>query len=203
VTVNGKKTCYGCRLRDGDILSFQSSAGTHRYKILIQQTAETPRKLPAMESSSIATFEEHQAACASFSAAAEEFSCPVCLEIQFQSTSLVPCGHSLCRSCICVGPGKSTSCPVCRAASRQQVPNRAIDNAIAALSHCPGFFNTDDLAAYMERSGTSTGGASSPRSNQAGSRAAGSSRGGKRRRLLRQELLQGLGSTSEDPICVD
>jgi rubredoxin len=155
-----------------------------------------------VESSSQAAPEEHQAASSSFSAAAEEFSCPVCLEIQYQSTTLVPCGHSLCRGCISAGSGKSTTCPVCRATSRQQVPNRCIDNAITALSHCPRFFNPDDLAVYLERSGTGAGPASSARSNQPSSGAAGPSGGGKRRRLLRQEL-QGLGATSENAICVD
>jgi hypothetical protein len=236
VTVNDKKTCYGCRLRDGDVLGFKSSEGTHhRYRVRISQQAEaearmetktetgtgtTPRKRPASNRSGNVTSldeqEDHTSsllrrpppplAAEHFSAAAEEMSCAVCLEIQYQSTTLVPCGHSLCRTCVPVTgkpPSASApaSCPVCRAAFQHQVPNRTIDNAISALARCPGFFNPDDLDAYVARSGKDKDlPSSSLARNRRHASAAGSR--GRRRRMLRQEL-QGLGSSSEDAICVD
>ena len=227
VTVNGKQTCYGCRLRDKDVLSFTAMDGrTYKYLIRIltegQEAAaaaavppaattassstgvETPgrtpsRKRPAhAEAESSSSTEQPSlaapsttpssstsevlpvpppsplaAASADLNAAAEEFVCVVCMELQVQSTTLVPCGHSLCHSCVATtifatitasnGGGHNTpstsssthkvagSCPTCRAAVRQLVPNRLIDNAVAALVKCPGFFKPDDVAVYQTR----------------------------------------------------
>jgi Zinc finger, C3HC4 type (RING finger) len=234
VTVNGKLTASGCRLRDGDLLSFRSSLGTHQYSVRITGADDAPRKLPAAQSSAGEptrrargdaknrkflrtppppdTPEESPAANANFSAAAEEFTCVVCLEIMYLSTTLVPCGHSLCKECVPAGSG--ACCPVCRTQFQHQVPNKIVDNAISALSHCPDFFDGEDLSAYRSRSGTTTmistgpsgGGkrvASSAPPNHSVVRVTIATSRGKRRRLAMQQELQGLGTTPDDAIQIE
>jgi Zinc finger, C3HC4 type (RING finger) len=222
VTVNGKLTASGCRLRDGDLISFRSSLGTHQYSVRITGADDAPRKHPAAPPSAgepprrargdaknrkasptppLPPAPDEESA-AHFSAAAEEFTCVVCLEIQFLSTTLVPCGHSLCKDCVPAG-SSGACCPVCRAAVHHQVPNKMVDNAIAALAHCPDFFDGEDLAAYRSRSGTTAGGKrmASASSNPV-VRGANASRGKRHRVAVRQEL-QGLGTTPDDAIQID
>jgi hypothetical protein len=82
--------------------------------------------------------------------ATDEFYCALCLEIQVQSVTLVPCGHCFCGPC-CGDATATTECPTCRTAVQSTVPCRALANAICSLAQMDTFFDDDDLAHYRER----------------------------------------------------
>lgn len=77
----------------------------------------------------------------------EEFTCPVCLELLIQATTMVPCGHLFCRSCV----ASLAVCSVCAATVSTRVPCRTMDNVIATLVASRRFFYPDDEQAYRER----------------------------------------------------
>jgi len=76
----------------------------------------------------------------------ELFSCDICLELQVESTTLVPCGHSFCAACVL------DECPSCRSAVRDAAPNRTLDQAIDNLTRAaPACFDAGDLEVYRKR----------------------------------------------------
>lgn len=108
--------------------------------------------------------------------------CSVCLDVQVNSTSLVPCGHSFCKACCCkdtkrlkkasLQPGIA-QCPECRTATSQVIPNRTIDKAIHKLI---SFFDFDDIKSYYQRMGKTEAEATSAASAAVVSRGVGPSR---------------------------
>ena len=87
-------------------------------------------------------------------AIADDLACAVCLEIVVHATTLVPCGHTFCRSCL----QNTTNCPTCRGSVQSTVHCRTIDNVIASLvaqqhPH-PAVFEPDDVEKYRERAGS-------------------------------------------------
>lgn len=78
---------------------------------------------------------------------AEEFNCAICLELLVHATTMVPCGHSFCRTCV----ASLTVCSVCSSKVSTRVPCRTLDNAIATLVASHQVFEPDDEHAYQER----------------------------------------------------
>jgi Zinc finger, C3HC4 type (RING finger) len=99
------------------------------------------------------------------SSISDELTCPICLDIVVQATTLVPCGHTICLSCI---PCTSTvacnkECPVCRDAFTQTFPCRTVNNIIEAIirtqsenssSFTMDGFSVDDVQVYRDRCDT-------------------------------------------------
>ena len=109
-------------------------------KAALPPSSPTPRK-PAAVATPV------KASSALSSATLEEFCCPVCLEIQVQATTLVPCGHSFCLAC----QRSASECPTCRARIQTRVPCRALNNVIAALASGGHFLDDEDVQHYHER----------------------------------------------------
>jgi hypothetical protein len=83
-------------------------------------------------------------------AIAEEFHCALCLEIQVESTLLIPCGHAFCKGCV----EKSEHCITCRQPITSTIPCRPINNAIAALVRLDpahSAFEQNDIEHYKQR----------------------------------------------------
>lgn len=101
------------------------------------------------------------------SSISDELTCPLCLDIIVQATTLVPCGHTICLSCIpstlanltlCCRDGKE--CPVCRDPVTQTFPCRSVNNIIESIMRTQGRssthvtmkgFSIDDIQAYHDR----------------------------------------------------
>ena len=120
------------QLRDGDYLSFGSSEGQrHCYQVSITTVPTAVATAPQ-------------------AFAAADFKCPICLEIIYQATSLVLCGHCFCADCIEQDPNNGV-CPCCRGQYSITMPNDLVDKAIAVLCHFQGFFSIEDRQTYFER----------------------------------------------------
>jgi hypothetical protein len=76
----------------------------------------------------------------------EECSCAICLDLQVQSTCIVPCGHSFCQQCV----ANETTCPTCRGTIESRVPCFALSAVVLALT-ASGLLSSDDLQAYQQR----------------------------------------------------
>jgi hypothetical protein len=72
-------------LQYGSSLTIKTDSVSFEYRIRVHESS-------AASSSSPSTTEPHQAA--------EECMCNLCLEIQVQSTMIVPCGHAFCQECV-------------------------------------------------------------------------------------------------------
>jgi len=92
----------------------------------------------------------------------DEINCSICLDILVSPRTLVPCGHSFCRSCCCPDSIKNgrhrktllfTHCPHCRQAVEDTVPSRQLENLIETLVTVPNllFRNDDDKQHYLKR----------------------------------------------------
>jgi hypothetical protein len=90
--------------------------------------------------------EKKAESAATTTAIAEEFMCAFCLDVLVQATTLVPCGHTFCLSCV-----KHKTCPTCRADINTTVPCRAMSNAIQAMTCTQSYFTQDDLEVYRQR----------------------------------------------------
>jgi Zinc finger, C3HC4 type (RING finger) len=153
-------------VNEGDILSLQSLSYSYDYVVLVHpisdatisnelpdfffdealNTISPPQsQLPLPESAPTAADAiPKDSAASTFNSsndimlrmAQDEFTCAICLEYQVQSTTLVPCGHSFCHSCIWNPTSskiKLKSCSVCNTHICTIVPNRTIDNCLNAL----------------------------------------------------------------------
>lgn len=92
----------------------------------------------------------------------EDINCSICLDILVRPQTLVPCGHSFCRSCFssgsqCRGGHRNklsfTNCPQCRQAVEGFVPSRQLESLIETLVTVPNFLfkNDDDKQQYLKR----------------------------------------------------
>jgi hypothetical protein len=81
---------------------------------------------------------------------ADDLHCPVCLEIQVQSITLVPCGHNLCQSCW--NETGRTTCMTCDQTVACTAVAHAMNNVICGLvaSH-PDLFTSDNMEEYHAR----------------------------------------------------
>lgn len=176
VSVNGElKEGDGHKLRHGDVLTIHSVNTEYQYKVVVshedcqnavesiitgQLNAQQQQQHPPKEEESdsgnecaiVKSEKTLQTSSSSLpSSLADEFVCAFCLEILFQATTIVPCGHSFCRGCIV----QCTVCPTCRGPRVTTVPCRTMDNVIATLVQQPAInncFEKDDIATYQERS---------------------------------------------------
>jgi hypothetical protein len=81
----------------------------------------------------------------------DDLHCPLCLEIQVKSITLVPCGHSLCLSCwnAAVADANRTTCCQCNQSVSAYVVAHAMNNVIAGLvAVSPALFARDNLEVY-------------------------------------------------------
>lgn len=98
------------------------------------------------------------------SSISEELTCPLCLDIIVEATTLVPCGHTVCLSCIpsalTVSCHSMKECPVCRDKFTQTFPCRVVNNIVETMiraqeesSTCVTLkgFSADDIQAYRGR----------------------------------------------------
>ena len=87
----------------------------------------------------------------------DEINCAICLDILVNPRTLVPCGHSFCRSCCFSNNPRKTlifnKCPHCRQAIVDTVPSRKLESVINTLVTVPNllFRNDDDKQHYLER----------------------------------------------------
>jgi len=79
---------------------------------------------------------------------AEESMCSICMDIIVQATSIVPCGHMFCKSCLV----KIKKCPTCRTIKCSTTPSKSFDNMIWHLVRSKYIFQQDDVEHYLQRS---------------------------------------------------
>jgi hypothetical protein len=177
-------------LKNGDKISLKSFNGVcyYSYQVRIQETTtnffsifQTARfNVPSPPKAGGAASNASSPATALTNSlahpATEECACPFCLEIQVQSTSLVPCGHAFCKECVAACTECPTVCtsnerlyllvcgyvcrislPIypsrplqCRAVVQSQIPCRTVDNIVQAMVKS-NFFSADDVQVYEER----------------------------------------------------
>jgi hypothetical protein len=91
-----------------------------------------------------------------------EINCPICLDILVSPRTLVPCGHSFCRSCCFSDSLKNgrhgqtlsfDNCPHCRQTIEDTAPSRQLENLINTLVTVPNliFRNDDDKQHFLKR----------------------------------------------------
>ncbi|MGK3748875.1 MAG: hypothetical protein ACI8RD_001167 [Bacillariaceae sp.] len=78
----------------------------------------------------------------------EDINCSVCLDILCKPQTLIPCGHSFCKSCCCFN-----NCPHCRQPVEGVVPARSLESLIDTLVRVPNllFDNDDDKEHFLQR----------------------------------------------------
>jgi hypothetical protein len=78
----------------------------------------------------------------------EDINCSVCLDILCKPQTLIPCGHSFCKSC-----RSFDSCPHCRQPVEGVVPARSLESLIDTLVRVPNllFDNDDDKQHFLQR----------------------------------------------------
>ena len=177
VSVNGELVEAGAGgpfLVSGDILTLHAPNIGYAFKVVVQG-GSLSRRHKNSTPNSISFYDEYQhnassviagipasatAHCppesnphTSRSEVAEELLCAFCLEILVCATTLVPCGHSFCRSCLV----NVKECPTCRGAVQTTVHCRTVDNIISSIVAHPHptlglVFAPDDVEKYHERS---------------------------------------------------
>ena len=120
-------------LKHGDVLSLMAFNGVfyHSYQVRIQETDRGYLSLfrtsptakgssPAKDTAAGTASPLSVATNSHAHPATEECTCPFCLEIQVQSTTLVPCGHSFCEECVV----NCQECPTVRIVTTQSCSRR-------------------------------------------------------------------------------
>ncbi|CAJ1964361.1 unnamed protein product [Cylindrotheca closterium] len=77
----------------------------------------------------------------------DELQCSICLDIQVNSRTIHPCGHSVCAACIT----KLSHCPQCRVKVKSHVPNMQLNSLISKLVSIPSLLDADDVKSYHDR----------------------------------------------------
>lgn len=140
-------------LRQNDVVSLHATSCAYSYKVTIKNPL--PPSLPS----------KRRAHPTSMVDLTEELSCPVCLDLFVEATSLVcmhpsttsdhshsfldqvPCGHTVCQSCL---SQLSTVCMTCRVPFQSTIPSLVTDNIIAKLV-AQDHFAPDELTNYRQR----------------------------------------------------
>lgn len=141
VSVNGELVDAHTVLEAGDVLSLHAPQRAYEYKVVFEGGIAGPA--PADASAAPPRVAAPGSCCLEL--IAEEFICAVCLDLQVQATTLVPCGHSFCKACV------AATCPICSSAIHTTVSCRAIDNAIALLVSRGHAVAPDDAQVYQQR----------------------------------------------------
>jgi len=93
----------------------------------------------------------------------DDINCSICLDILVSPRTLVPCGHTFCRSCCSSDSIQNnemhrqilsfTKCPHCRQPVKEMVPSRQLESLIDTLVQVPNllFRNDDDKQHYVKR----------------------------------------------------
>jgi hypothetical protein len=137
-------------LKEGDTLSLSMFKGVvyYSYRVRFQETTKgilglfrsnpQAQGIPSPPMAAAASNKAVHDSPASFTShsnahpATEECACPYCLEIQVQSTTLVPCGHSFCKDCITA----CHECPTVRCLTMLPcVGDHATVNGAMSLAH--------------------------------------------------------------------
>jgi hypothetical protein len=175
VSVNGELVGRHTVLKNKDILRLHASRLSYDYRVrleidtaavILENEASPPipqdstttvstqqsisQQATADEEISAALKPSHPPPSSQLRSVAEEFHCALCLEIQVESTLLIPCGHAFCKSCV----EKSKHCITCRQPIASTVPCRPINNAIAALvclDPAHSAFDQNDIEHYKQR----------------------------------------------------
>lgn len=162
VSVNGELVDPLARtlLVAGDVISLHAPERAYDYKVEIERSTESAQAPAfALNPPKVEQLADSGRLFA-LSTIAEEFACAFCLDIQVQATTLVPCGHSFCKSCVV----QISECCSCRSAFRETVPCRALDNVIASLvqhsNNIGNVFSPDDVHVYQQRMETANRGSS-------------------------------------------
>lgn len=153
----------GTKLGNNDVISLIASSCAYSYKVIIKNPLPPP--------SNSRSPSKRKARPTSMVDLTEELSCPVCLDLYVEATALVgtiqfprkvvpyshnwimfqvPCGHTLCHSCL---PKLLTSeCMSCRAPIQQTIPSHITDSIVSQLA-AAGNFSGDEITNYRLRSG--------------------------------------------------
>jgi len=85
----------------------------------------------------------------------DEVICPICLRCMYRCTTIVPCLHNFCSSCLSKHQTQSTSCPICRESISNFRKNEILDIVIRSLDldssvrrtkeECEDMDESDDL----------------------------------------------------------
>lgn len=117
----------------------------YSYRVRILEEEEKSSKSPAKRKlAATPPAREKQASTTKtllLSSLSEDFLCPVCLDIMVEATTLAPCGHSFCASCI--KSMNSSCCPCCQAKIQNKSLSHTINQTIAKLVQMPVFVETD------------------------------------------------------------
>lgn len=144
VSVNGELVGSQALLEAGDIMSLHAPERAYDYQVVVDGDDE-PEASPAKAGAQLKP--NDAAAVTNLQHIAEEFTCAVCLDLQVQATTLVPCGHSFCKACVATAP----VCSICSASIATTVSCRVLDNVICSLVSTNQVFSPDDAQVYQER----------------------------------------------------
>jgi hypothetical protein len=120
-------------LKNGEIISLQKPSEDYAYRLQIGETAT-------------ATSTTTDTTCP-LKDASEEAMCAVCMEIMVEATTIVPCGHLFCKTCLSSLP----ECPNCRLVVKQTMPLKGMDNLIHKLVLSGKVFCPPDMQQYWKR----------------------------------------------------
>lgn len=155
-------------LHHGDVIAVEGRREPvllrYSYQVAVVTSCATALKTAAASPITRSTTASTALAPSLFEPIGNEAMCPICMEIQVRSRSVVPCGHGFCLSCITPLP---PSCAICRMQVQSQIPNLQLDNIIwtmieaqalsssQAVSDQRGaeFFDMEDIQSYLKRSG--------------------------------------------------